>query len=110
MVGNVWFPVTGGLFLGDDAANALSQLNGHFPNTQDQRNTLRTRFQYQPSRRLWFATRASYGSGLPFDYGGHEPHTPAWCGPGVVSRLNFDRGPLRPSLAVSASIGLDVYK
>ena len=30
MVGNVWFPVTGGLFLGDDADAALSQLNRSF--------------------------------------------------------------------------------
>ena len=42
-VGNAFFPVTGGLFLGNDAANAESQLNGHFPDTQDQRNTVRGR-------------------------------------------------------------------
>jgi hypothetical protein len=64
MVGNVWFPATGGLFLGDDADAALSQLNGHFPDSQDQRNTLRTRFQYQATRRVWLATGASYGSGF----------------------------------------------
>jgi hypothetical protein len=110
MVGNVWFPVTGGLFLGDDAANALSQLNGHFPNTQDQRNTLRTRFQYQAARRLWLATGASYGSGLPFEYGGTEADALALYGPAVVSRINFDRGRIRPLLAISASLGLDVYK
>jgi hypothetical protein len=110
MVGNVWFPVTGGLFLGNDAANALSQLNGHFPNTQDQRNTLRTRFQYQAARRLWLATGASYGSGLPFEYGGTEADALALYGPAVVSRINFDRGRIRPLLAISASLGLDVYK
>ena len=38
-VGNAWFPVTGGLFLGDDAAAAATQLSGHFPDSQDQRNT-----------------------------------------------------------------------
>jgi hypothetical protein len=110
MVGNVWFPVTGGLFLGGDAANALSQLNGHFPNTQDQRNTLRTRFQYQAAPRLWLATGASYGSGLPFEYGGTEADALALYGPAVVSRINFDRGRIRPLLAISASLGLDVYK
>ena len=47
MVGNVWFPVTGGLFLGDDADAALTQTSGHFPDSQDQRNTVRTRFLYQ---------------------------------------------------------------
>ncbi len=41
IVGNVWSPVTGGLFLGDDAVAALSQFAGHFPDSQDQRNTAR---------------------------------------------------------------------
>src|SRR3984957_4906497 len=35
-VGNAWFPVTGGLFLGDDASSAETQLSGHFPDSQDQ--------------------------------------------------------------------------
>src|SRR5208282_1352285 len=39
IVGNVWNPVTGGLFLGDDATGATTQLTGHFPDSQDQRNT-----------------------------------------------------------------------
>ena len=34
MVGNVWFPVTGGLFLGDDATDAISQTGGHLPDSQ----------------------------------------------------------------------------
>jgi hypothetical protein len=42
-----FFPVTGGLFLGVDATNATTQLTGHFPDSPDQRNTLRTRFRYQ---------------------------------------------------------------
>ncbi len=110
MVGNVWFPVTGGLFLGDDADAALSQLNGHFPDTQDQRNTVRTRFQYQLARRAWVAAGASYGSGLPFEYGGTYEEALAQYGQAVVDRLNFDRGRVKPLLAVSASLGLDLYK
>ena len=31
IVGNAGYPVTGGLFLGDDAAGAVTQLTGHFP-------------------------------------------------------------------------------
>ena len=110
MVGNVWFPVTGGLFLGDDASNALSQLTGHFPDSQDQRNTLRTRFQYQLIPRLWLASGLSFGSGLPFEYEGDEADALAQYGPQVISRINFDRGRIRPLLAVSASLGVDVYK
>ena len=32
-VGNAWNPVTGGLFLGDDATAAETQLSGHFPDS-----------------------------------------------------------------------------
>jgi TonB-dependent Receptor Plug Domain len=110
MVGNVWFPVTGGLFLGDDAGDAVTQLSGHFPDSQDQRNTLRTRFQYQLLPRLWFAAGANYGSGLPFEYTGDEADALAQYGPAVIDRINFDRGRIDPLLAVDASLGFDVYK
>ena len=50
--GAAWFPVTGGLFLGDDAVAALNQTTGHFPDSQDQRNTLRTRFHYRLAPRF----------------------------------------------------------
>lgn len=110
MVGNVWFPVTGGLFLGDDASDALSQLTGHFPDSQDQRNTLRTRFKYQLKSRIDLAGGASYGSGLPFEYTGDEADALAEYGPQVISRINFDRGRILPLLAVDASLGVDVYK
>ena len=110
MVGNVWFPVTGGLFLGDNAAAATSQTSGHFPASQDQRNTLRTRLRYQLASRMWLAGGASYGSGLPFAYGGDEATALAEYGPAVVSRINFDRGRILPSLAIDASLGADLYK
>lgn len=109
MVGNVWFPVTGGLFLGDDANDAESQLTGHFPDSQDQRNTVRTRFQYQLMPRIWAAAGADYGTGLPFEFQGTEEDALAQYGPAVVDRLNFDRGRIKPMLSVSASLGADVY-
>jgi hypothetical protein len=110
MVGNVWFPVTGGLFLGDDVGAALSQLSGHFPDSQDQRNTVRTRFQYQVTPRIWLATGFLSGSGLPFEYEGEQFDALAQYGPAVVSRLNFDRGRVDPSLSIQASLGVDIYK
>ena len=110
MVGNAWFPVTGGLFLGDDAASALTQTTGHFPDSQDQRNTLRTRFRYQLASRLWFAAGANYGSGLPFEFTGDEPTALAEYGPQVISRINFGRGRILPQLAANASLGADIYK
>jgi hypothetical protein len=110
MVGNVWFPVTGGLFLGDDANSALIQRSGHFPDSQDQRNTVRTRFQYQLTPRFWLATGLIAGSGLPFEYGGQQDDAFAQYGPSVVDRLNFERGRVRPSMSVQISLGVDVYK
>jgi TonB-dependent receptor-like protein len=86
------------------------QQNGHIPNTQDQRNTLRTRFQYQLLPRLWFAAGAEYGSGLPFEYQGTKANALAEYGPLVVSRINFARGRTRPVLAINASSGMDIYK
>jgi hypothetical protein len=110
MVGNVWFPVTGGLFLGDDADAALAQLTGHFPDSQDQRNTAHTRFQYQLLPRIWLAAGAAYGSGLPFDYEGTYEQALGEYGAQIVNRLNFDRGRIHPTLAVNASIGTDLYR
>lgn len=110
MVGNAWFPVTGGLFLGEDAAAALTQTSGHFPDSQDQRNTLRTRFEYKIAPRIWFASGAEYGSGLPFAFTGTEAQALAEYGPEVISRINFDRGRILPSLDANASFGATVYK
>jgi len=110
MVGNVWYPVTGGLFLGDDADSAAANVSGHFPNTQDQRNTLRTRLQYQFTSRLWIAGGTEYGSGLPFQFDGMQSDALAQYGPQVVARLNFDRGRVDPMLSVNASAGATLHK
>lgn len=110
IVGNAWFPVTGGLFLGDDAVSATTQLTGHFPDSQDQRNTVRVRLRYQIMSRLWIAGSSEYDSGLPFDFGGTYQQALTEYGEAVVSRVNFDRGRVRPSLAIDASVGSEIYK
>ena len=110
IVGNVWLPVTGGLFLGDDANDAASQLTGHFPDSQDQRNSVRLRLRYQLLSRLWIAGSSEYGSGLPFEFTGTYEDALAQYGQEVVDRINFDRGRVRPSLAIDASLGADLYK
>jgi outer membrane receptor for Fe3+-dicitrate len=110
MVGNVWLPATGGLFLGDDAANALSEVAGHLPVSQDQRHTVRARIRYQVAPRFWVAASAEYGSGLPFEFTGTYEDALAQYGPAMVSRVDFDRGRVRPSLAVGASVGAELYK
>jgi hypothetical protein len=110
MVAMEWFPVTGGLFLGQDAQDAASQLSGHFPATQDQRNTLATRWVANVSKRVRVSAGASYGSGLPFAYGGTPDDALAQYGREVVSRLNFARGRILPQLAVSASLSADLIR
>ena len=110
MVGAVWFPVTGGLFLGQDVEDVQSQLGGHFPDSQDQRNTLFTRWIYQATPRLWFGGGVQYGSGLPFEFTGDYQTALEEYGPQVLGRVNFARGRILPSLIFSASAGAQLYK
>jgi hypothetical protein len=106
-VGNAWFPVTGGLFLGDDAVIPTS---GHFPDSQDQRNTVRGRVRYQVARRFWIGGGIQYDSGLPFDFEGTYAQALSEYGQQVVSRIDFTRGRIDPSLQINASAGADIYK
>ncbi len=109
-VGNVWFPVTGGLFLGDDAANVTSQLTGHFPDSQDQRNTVRGRLRYQIAPRFWIAGGIEYDTGLPFQFDGDPAIALQQYGQKVFDRINFNRGRIKPSFLLDASAGADIYK
>jgi outer membrane receptor for Fe3+-dicitrate len=108
-VGSAYSPVTGGLFLGSNA-DAAAALSGRFWVSQDQRNTVRTRFRYQVAPRFWLASGAEYGSGLPFQFDGAYQDALAQYGQRVVDRVNFDTGRVRPSLSISASAGADLYK
>jgi hypothetical protein len=110
IVGNAWFPVTGGLFVGSDAVSATTQLSGHFPDSQDQRNTARLRIRYQLTSRVWIAGGSEYGSGLPFDFEGSESQALAEYGQAVVDRININSGRIKPTLAVDASLGAQLYK
>jgi hypothetical protein len=109
MVGSAYLPITGGLFLGDDAAHVLSQRNGRLWVTQDQRNTVRTRFRYQVVPRIWLALGAEYGSGLPFEFTGTQQQAIAQFGQAIVNRVDFSRGRVRPSLALDGSLGADLF-
>ncbi len=114
-VGNAWNPVTGGLFLG---AEAVMPSTGHFPVTQDQRNTVRGRVRYQLAPRLWIASGIQYDSGLPFQFQCDPALTVDQCiagqvqtyGQQVVDRVNFHRGRIYPAFQLNASAGADLYK
>jgi hypothetical protein len=108
-VGNVWNPVTGGIFLGDNATQAQQQLTGHFPNTQDQRNTLRGRLLYQLHPRLWLALGMQYDTGLPFEFDGDPSTVLAQYGQQVLDRINFARGRIDPTFQLNASAGADLF-
>jgi hypothetical protein len=110
MVGSAYLPVTGGLFLGADAANALSQTTGRFWVTQDQRHTLRARFRYQLLPRAWVALGSQYGSGLPTEFGGTKQDALSQFGQQIVDRVDFARGRVKPSLSLDASAGMDLWR
>src|SRR3984957_3596328 len=61
-------PITGGLFLGDESSGISD--TSKFPVSQDQRNTVRAHVRFHATERVWFATSAEYGSGLPSDLNG----------------------------------------
>jgi hypothetical protein len=107
IVGNAWFPVTGGLFLGDDAINPTT---GHFPDSQDQRNTVRARIRYQIAPRLWVALGADYNTGLPFQPDLTPQQYATEYGQVVVDHLNFNRGRINPYFTQNASVGVDLYQ
>jgi len=115
IVGQAWFPVTGGLFLGDDA---VIPTTGHLPDSQDQRNTVRGRVRYQVAPRFWIAGGIQYDTGLPFDFQCPDGETLPQCiagvaatyGQQVVDRINFNRGRIYPAFQVNVSAGADVYK
>ena len=105
-------PVTGGLFLGDDASGALTDM-GRFASSQDQRNTLRAKIRFAATRRMWLAVGGAYGSGLPveLDSGTVDINfLRAQFGPAIVDQVNFDKGRVRPNLSIDASAGAEIYR
>ena len=111
MVGTGFLPVAGGLFLGDDAADAVSGI-GSFPITQDQRNSFRARIRIQPQRRVWFAFSSLYNSGLPFEIEGpsNMDFIRQQYGPEILAKVNFESGRVRPSASLDASVGLSLLE
>ncbi len=102
-------PITGGLFLGSETAGISD--TSKFPVSQDQRNTVRARVRFQAMERLWVATSAEYGSGLPVDLNG--PVGPSQInfllqqyGPAILNEVNFNAGRVRPNFSFDAAAGV----
>ena len=95
-------PITGGLFLGDEASALLTSTD-RFPVTQDQRHTIRGRATYRLSTAAWIAIAGSYGSGLPVEFAGDRSEAVAQYGERIVDRVDFESGRVRPSWSLDAS-------
>ena len=108
-VGSAHLPVTGGLFLGVEDINSNTQGTGRFWDSQDQRNTLRTRYRYQLTRRAWVGVGAEYGSGLPVEFEGTIQEALAEYGSAVVDRVALAHGRVRPNFSLDASAGVRLY-
>jgi hypothetical protein len=109
MLGVGYLPVTGGFFLGDEASGLLNTRE-RFPITQDERNSLRARVRWQVVPRVWAALGGWYGSGLPVEFEASRDEAVAQYGERIVSRLNLDRGRIRPSFSLDVSTGVDLVK
>ncbi|HTW57422.1 MAG TPA: hypothetical protein VMD99_04805 [Terriglobales bacterium] len=118
IVGNCWLPVVGGLLLGSESGVAVgpggtlvnTQLTGHIPDSQDQRNTVRGRVRYQVAPRLWVAVGSAYNSGLPFEPDESPQLYATEYGQVVINHLNFNRDRISPYLTENVSVGADLYQ
>jgi hypothetical protein len=102
-------PITGGLFLGDKAANASD--TSRFPISQDQRNTVRARVRLQAIERVWFSASAGYGSGLPVNLDSSPDLTflLAQYGSAILNRINFVDGRVQPNFSLDAAAGTTLF-
>jgi hypothetical protein len=108
--GTGFLPITGGLFLGAEAPDLLAERSS-FPVTQDQRNTAAARLRYQVTKRVWLASSASYGSGLPAELEDADPQTlTSEYDPRILRRVNLARNRVRPSFSLNFSGGTVLWK
>jgi len=103
-------PITGGLFLGSDAANALTNTS-KFAVTQDQRNSLRARVRFQAPRHAWLAAGTQYGSGLPANIGNaNASDLLAAYGQQILNHVDLARGRVKPNLSFDAAAGAEIFR
>ena len=105
--GTGFFPLSGGLFLGDEAGELLES-HEEFALSQDQRHTVRARGRVEAGPRVWLATAAKFDSGLPVETEGeiNEALLVRQYGRDIVDRVDFDAGRVKPSFSVDLSAGV----
>jgi hypothetical protein len=111
-VGTGQGPILGGLFLGSETLGIPD--TSKFAVSQDQRNTFRARVRYQATDRLWFATSAGYGSGLPSNVNGPPDATQfnfllQQYGAAILNEVNLEAGRVRPNFTWDAGAGATLY-
>lgn len=98
------------LFLGDNAAQAISATSGVFPVSQDERNAIRARTRCDLTSRLWLAFGGTYDSGLPIDFSGTYDQALDEYGLAIVRRIDFAAYRTKPLLSLNASLGVVLSK
>jgi hypothetical protein len=104
-------PITGGLFLGDQATSGLTDTS-KFAVSQDQRNTFRARVRYEATKRIWLALGGEYGSGLPveIDNGPIDVNfLLSQYGSAIINQVNFNKGRVRPNDSLDVAAGAEMY-
>ena len=108
MRGEAELPVTGGLFLGDEAD--LGEPGDRIAISQDQRHTLRGRAIAQLAPRAWLALAGAFDSGLPFENVDDTGDLADTVPPRVLEQLNLETGRVRPSSIFDLSAGWTLLK
>ncbi len=122
-------PVTGGLFVEGGEAEELRDVAEEFAITQDQRNTVSASLRYEPTGRVWFASRWRYGSGLPIEFEDIDDDDDEEEGEdadeddddagaarfasipaAILRQVNVERGRVRPNWSLDFSLGLKLYR
>jgi hypothetical protein len=108
--GTGYLPVTGGLFLGDEAAGQFTARSS-FPISQDQRNTAAAQVRVQATKRIWISSSSFYGSGLPAEVDDSNlVDLEAQYSAAVLSRVNLSRNRVRPSFSLNFSGGANLWQ
>jgi outer membrane cobalamin receptor len=105
MRGVAELPITGGLFVEEDAA-ALLESTGEFAISQDQRHTLRAQVSYRLAERAWFGLAAAYNSGLPVESEEDLEEAIERYGERILAHVDLANERVRPSWTLDASTGM----
>jgi outer membrane cobalamin receptor len=103
--GRARLPLTGGLLLDD--SDELLNSRDFVRVSQDQRNTASGWLQYRASKRIWFGATGTYNSGLPIEV---ENDSVSTEDPRLLSKVNLERGRVRPSAAVGLEAGATLLR